>query len=533
MAFLEEARVLLNTAFADIQQQTEGYIPRILAHEGLSRREISSLRSLRRLVAPDPESRLLEDTQITGCPRLVIIGDAGSGKSYILQHAFLNAAQAFLASANSPLPCFLDLKRGLSNQPSVEESLKQVLRRRYLFDRVSSEHEAGCILFLDALDERLSTEKNDYDFVNGFLNFIQDYRECLSSVVLACRRVIWNLDWLRNSQFPWQIYNADHLDFEDYTAIILDPTIRRAFFDQMDLLGLADLLELPFFGFDLARKFSRGQNIPASRREWFHQRIRETLEGTENDRAQGDAPPLDTLLFLTKQLACLSTFGASPTWREQEAINQLGASKMLQDDQGPITPEQIRVLLRRPLFTKIEERFSFSHQLFREYLVAKALQQLPLRKQRQLLIAPSASLQHRILTPYRGVAVFLAELSPEFREYLIEYDPLVAFFAELSDLPPETKEHLTKAVIDKAITDHRASYWEVPPRGERPIDFLHKHHPSDVTTFLRPYLERVDEISMLWATDCAMVWGRTDSLNVILLNLAHNDELNVQIRTST
>ena len=174
MAFLEEARALLNTALADIQEQTEGYIPRILAQEGLDHREISSLRNLRRLVAPNPDGGLLEDTQITGCPRLIIIGDTGSGKSYILQHVFLNAAQAFLASANSPLPCFLDLKRGLSNQPSVEESLKQVLRRRYLFDRVSSEHEAGCILFLDALDERLLEERNDYSFVNGLFNFIQD-----------------------------------------------------------------------------------------------------------------------------------------------------------------------------------------------------------------------------------------------------------------------------------------------------------------------------------------------------------------------
>lgn len=531
MTFLDEVRADLNTKFSEIQDQIKGYVPRILVKEDTSRQEVVSLRSLRRLVAPDPDQRLLEDAQITKCSRLIIIGDAGSGKSHIIWHAYSIAAQAFLNSSANPFPCFLDLRRDLSQRSSVEEALEDVLRRRYLFDKLLSEHKPGCILFLDALDERLMFERNDYDFVNGLLNFFQDYQERLPSVVLVCRRVFWNQDWLR-SQSPWLIYHADHLDFEDYAAIIPDPTARQEFFNQASSLGIADLLGLPFFGFDLARKFNQGQRLPESRQDWFQQHIKEALAGTESDRIRGKAPPLDSLLMMAQHLACLSTFRMTLSWTDQEAINQLGSSRTLHSEYDPITTEQVQILLQRPLFTKQDGKFSFSHQLFREYLAAESLKSLPLRKQRQLLTSPSTSLQHRILTPHRGVAVFLAEMSPQFCKYLIENDPLIAFFAEVLSLPPETDERLTKAVIDDAITNHRASYWEVPPRGERPINFLHKHRPKDVSDFLQPYLERTDEISLLWVADCVVVWEGDVALNARLLDLAHNDELNVQIRTN-
>lgn len=530
MAFLDEARAKLNTILPEMLEQTQGYVPRVLVKEGVRHQEIAWLRSWRRLEMLDSESKLLKDTQITNCSRLLIIGDAGSGKSYILQQEYLRAAQTFLTTPNVPLPCFLDLKRHLSKQPSVEATLEETLRRRYLFDRLSSEHKPGCTLFLDALDERLLTEENEYDFVNGLFNFIQDYHDQLSAVILACRRVFWNPDWLRFSETSWQVYHADDLDREDYAAIIPDSDQLHAFFKQVNLLGISDLLRLPFFGFDLARKYTAGQSLPHSRRDWFQERIREALEGTQHDQADGQTPPLDTLLILARQLACLSTFRMTPTWTEREAINQLSGSMIFRGTQAPITPEQIHTLLQRPLFTKIEGQFSFSHQLFREYLAAEAIASLPLRKQRQLLETSHPNLRYRILTPHRGVAVFLAEISPGFREYLINNDPVIALLAEMPSLSPEADEKLTRAVIEKAIATHRAPWFEIPPRGERIEGVLSKHRPINISNFIRPYLENPEEISLIWATTCVMSWKGSASLNDTLIELAHNDELNVEIR---
>lgn len=235
---------------------------------------------------------------------------------------------------------------------------------------------------------------------------------------------------------------------------------------------------------------------------------------------------------MSKQLSCLATFGGVSGWTVQEAVDQLGESQVLRSNERTYTCDQLVILFQRPLFTKTDDRFSFCHQLFCEYLAAAALRSLPLRKQRQLLETPSPVLRHRVLTPYRGVAVFLAEMSPEFRDHLIEHDPLVAFLAELPGLPPTIDERLTKAVIDQAIANRRAYWWEIPPRGERPLDFLAKHRPRDVAGFLRSYLECGGEMPLLWSTACAAAWGGCLDLNDLLLDLAHNNGLHVSIRKS-
>ncbi len=174
MSFLDEARNILEETLPEILHRTQGYVPRTLVREDTSRQEAVQLRSLRRLGLAEPQRKLL-DAQIMSCPRLAIIGDAGSGKSYVLQSMYLRAAYAFLSSADTPLPCFLDLARHLSLQQSVEETLAEALNRRYcgLFDRLRSDHKPGCVLFLDALDERLLAEKNPFDFVNGLFAFFK------------------------------------------------------------------------------------------------------------------------------------------------------------------------------------------------------------------------------------------------------------------------------------------------------------------------------------------------------------------------
>lgn len=522
--FLDEAQAILQKTLPEIQQQIEDYVPRVLVREGVSREEAAEWRPWIRSELPETQSKFLDDSGVVTRSRLVIIGDAGSGKSYILQNAYLEATATFLDSAYTPIPFFLDLSKQLSRRHSIREALDYWYER--LFSQASSEHEPGCALFLDALDERLLTEANPHDFITELLIFLRDHKDQLSNVILACRRAVWRPNWFSS----WDVYHADYLDREDYAAIISDSASQREFFNHTASLGISDLLRLPFIGFDLARRYSEGHRLPSNRREWFHERIRRSLKGTRRDQERGHSPSLDTLLVLARQLASLAVLGKAPSWSTQEAVDQLGGSRALSEALGSITYEQIEVLFQRPLFTKLGDRFSFSHQLFSEYLAAEALSSTPLRKQRQLLSAADPALRHRILTPYRGIAVFLAEMSSEFRDYLIETDPLVAFLAELPDLPPEADEQLTTAIIDSSIAERRAYWWGVPPRGERPDKVLPKHRPRDIASFVRPYLQRSDEMSLLWATACVNAWGGSVEINGLLVDLAHDDKLHVETR---
>ena len=126
----------------------------------------------------------------------------------------------------------------------------------------------------------------------------------------------------------------------------------------------------------------------------------------------------------------------------------------------------------------------------------------------------------RISTPYRGVAAFLAEVSPEYCDQLIRDDPLVALFAESPSLRPEQEEQLLARVFDLAVRDQRYPWWMVPPRGDQPINELSKHRPSDPSGFLRSYLTASDRTARMWASACAARWGGVRKLNDLLVRVA-------------
>ncbi len=237
--------------------------------------------------------------------------------------------------------------------------------------------------------------------------------------------------------------------------------------------------------------------------------------------------PLSRLYFWARQLADISMFGGSDSYTLQEAVNALGCSSVLQ---STVKTDEIRVLLESPLFKKQGERFAFTHQLYPELLVAESLLPLSLRKQRQLLDAKLPGI-NRVCTPYRGVAAFLAEISDKYCTYLLRTDPLVLFFAEAPSLSLRDDEILTRSVLDQSISDHRAPWWEIPPRGERPLNVLRKHRPENIQEFLAPYLQDSRQIAQLWATACAESWGGCVELNPMLDLIARDVSTHQDART--
>src|SRR5712692_1340963 len=114
---------------------------------------------------------------------------------------------------------------------------------------------------------------------------------------------------------------------------------------------ISPLLDSPFDGFYLARKFRDGQPLPPSRRDCLSERIDEALKGREVDRQDGTAPPVKDLRFLAGQLACLANFTQHDAWTPQDVVDGLGASQVLRAGR-PVRPEDIPVLLHRPLFRR-------------------------------------------------------------------------------------------------------------------------------------------------------------------------------------
>ncbi|HJY83004.1 MAG TPA: hypothetical protein VKK81_18215, partial [Candidatus Binatia bacterium] len=439
MTFVEDARNFLRRDF--LPQITsllgqEDYAHRLIFRQGVEVDKARAFRAFRE----DRESTgdLLEDQELDKQPRLLLIGDAGSGKSFILAFAYLQAAQRFLKNLSAPFPLFLDLDKDLPTQLNIQ-GLEEALEYKHkgFFRRALTESPTGYAFFFDSLDEVLQTAPR---FVNDLEFFLQKHHERLTHVLVACRRAMWNPQRFSTGLAQLAVYHADHLGWEEYAQILPDRTSQQAFFTQCNDLGIESLLETPFDDFYLAREFRAGRPLPRTRHDCLNQRITAALQGRENDRRDGQSAPLDRLRFLARQLACLTSFLPHHAWTEQNVIDLLGSSEVLRLDQ-PVQPQEVQTLLRRPLFRRTDDRFAFTHQLYQEFLAAEALGPLPLRKQRQLLESSRPEL-NRIRPPYRGIAMCLAESSEVFCRYLLTSDALVALFAELSSLSSEQDEEL-------------------------------------------------------------------------------------------
>jgi hypothetical protein len=504
-----------------VEPQISDFVPRVVFPEKIGAQEYVEPETLR-YDRFDYELEHLEIPEIVGHPRVILIGNAGSGKSYILKKAYTLVAKQFLNSHTGTVPLYYDLNQ-VASRYGIEGSLRYEFPDLFAQNRRRQTY----TLLLDELDKRLISEPNPQDLVNELQYLFKKHTDVIDSVVLACRRPFYHPAWFDDT---WEIYHSDTLRRSDYVKIISDEEVLGEFVENARSLGIDKLLDMPIIGFDLARRFLKDEPLPPTRREWFEQKLADMHQAGIRERALPSVSPLAKQRFLAEQLACLSLFGRRSSWTEQEACNRIGESDVIGD---AFTFEEVRQLLRSPLFMKSGDDFDFSHQLFAEYLAATTLSKVSPRKQRQLLTSSSAALRGRIALPYRGIAAFLAEVSPGFLDYLLQRDPLVALFAELPMTSSDLDDRLLRSVMDEAISKGRAPWWNVAPRGEMPIQYMHKHRPTDVEAFFRPYLETDNEFALLWATTFLSELGGEKALNPLLLDLARDARLHLEIRKNS
>ena len=512
MSLLGDLTHHLGEETSEIEQilRREQYVRRLLFAEGTDPRVEAAWRSAQTRRAG--RDSIYTDEDLFVPRRLILVGGTGSGKSFVLKRAFVGAVRRF--NAEQPAPFFLDLDAHLGTRLDIGDALES--KYEGMFSRALAEHKPGCYLMLDSLDDRVL--RSGSRFVNDLKQFLQRHGRHTVGCIIACRRAAFDPDWFRSFRPAFETFHTDHLSHEEFRQILPDEAQRWAFSTECNRLGISDLLSLPFDGFYLARRFAAGKALPPTRRDCLNERVNEMLLGTPEDRKAGSEPPPARLRALARYLACLATFTEGGSWTRQDVVDRLSESAAILGSE-PIQPVEMRALFERPLFARAGQRFVFVHQLYREFLAAEALRGLPVRKQK-VLLATALPGSARICTPHRGVAAFLAEVSPGFGDQLIEDDPLVALFAENPSLRPEQEEQLLTSIFGLAVRDQRYPWWMVPPRGEQPLNELSRHRPRDPSGFLRKYLRAKDATARMWACACAASWGGVRELNDILVRLA-------------
>jgi hypothetical protein len=175
MSFIEEARVFLEQTLLprlnNFLSESE-YVNRLIFRETadvMMTRALHGLRKTQGIL----DDEVLEDRELEKQPYILLLGNAGSGKSFILTYTCIQAIQRFLGNSGTPFPHFLDLDKDLPTALSVQ-SIEDTLNSRHngLFEHARRQSSCRYALFLDGLDEVL---RRSPAFINDLQMFLQKH----------------------------------------------------------------------------------------------------------------------------------------------------------------------------------------------------------------------------------------------------------------------------------------------------------------------------------------------------------------------
>ena len=456
----------------------------------------------------------LGDDRLAQMSWAVVLGSAGAGKSVIVRELFMRAARAFEDASSAPFPVFVDLASvgpgGLAQETDgLYRGVVEAARRQGV--RVA--------LFLDGVDEGARRRPDLLRAVSGLVGELQPAR-----VLVGCRTAQWSDEWT-DAVAPdaWEptdatpVYSVDHLEPAVYDTLLGDRLTRQAFFDACNAVGVSDLLRTPFDGFWLARRYARGEGLPASRQACLWEQVRERLE-----RPSTEVVSLGRLETLAGHLAVVATFGPQQAWTVRDAVDLLGASDISRQEIHA-TGSEVEALLGTALFRAVGEgTYAFAHQLYREHLTAERLSGTNDDVWHSLLTIRVGG-RDRVVPQHRALAAMLAERAPKWWEVLVEMDPRVLLFAESRGDRSSGAASLIRSVVRETTERGLPAWRDVRPTGEKLWWLVARHRPAHPADLVIELLGGEDPLERLWGAACALAWDGVPSADADLLRVALDD----------
>ncbi|MFI6548342.1 NACHT domain-containing protein [Streptomyces prunicolor] len=342
------------------------------------------------------------ESALGGTSRVLLRGEAGSGKTTLMQWLAVTAARGTfsgpLVGWNGLVPVLVKLRRYAGRELPLPEALLDGVAGSLTghmpkgwMDRAL--RDGRVLLLVDGVDELLAGERRAVrDWLRGLLAAYADVR-----VVITSRPAAARTDWLRTEGFA--AYQLDRMAPADLTAFVRQ--WHRAVREQGDELPCS-VEELPQYERSLltslqdrphlqslaanpllaalicALHLSRGRQLPRNRMELYKIALETLVQHRDADRRVPSA--LDTRLTLTDKLYVLRDLA----WRlsdnnrseiEVEQACRYVTSRMtgmrhLDTADGSAVLDHLVArsgILRSP----IEGRVDFVHRTFQEYLAAQ------------------------------------------------------------------------------------------------------------------------------------------------------------------
>lgn len=484
---------------------------------------------------------------VRGNKKIIILGDAGYGKSTELRNVFSKFREE-----ESPdfIPIFIELNT------HTDEDIEDYVRLKIGTDsEVLLNYDASKLVFLfDEFDQVMDKGKAE----RKIKNFMEKYNK--SAYIITCRTNFYSGQFEDFKIFVLLPFNLD--DIKEYTKQILGNE-RDYFLQQLDQYSLLDLVKNPFFLGHLTEIFQTDKRIPGNRTDIFSRIISHSLEKDETKlKDKYDLKQTYPTSEIEKDLMYVSIVmeNLQRNFISIEEFNKIISVTRKRQ----IIPE---LSLFKKSFFKQGDVYQFQHNNFQEFLAAKTIADEKLNtilKFILLMVKRRLSWLEKIIDLLRYIefkplgiktekivfvlfnwlkdkkinrinpswgntVAFLCQLrqKTDLFEYLIENEPELGLKFEAID--EEKREKLFKIIFEKYTNrkipidrdrvdyDGMATFAKTKNIYDYLIEFAHseEHH-----------MYRYNAIQML-----GRIKGFADeSLHNLLVQYANNDDENSSVR---
>lgn len=425
----------------------------------------------------------------TAC--VALLGEPGIGKSTALKSEFEDLNTRI--SGTPDLALFCDLR-----DYSSEDRLERMVFRSNAVEEWRN-GSGRLYLFLDSLDEGLLNIASLSAFLIGEIEKLVTDRLCLR---VACRPADWPGTFegflRRRWQEQLQVFELAPLRKQDATeaAKLSGITAADKFVSEIIDRRVVAFATKPVTLRFLIRTYKKDGSLPPNRPDLYREGCARLCEEDNPNRRDSlrARPSLSAgqRLAIAARLAAVTQFSnKTAVWvgieeesePEDVAIGAL-IGGMEGDGADAVVAElkTVRESLDTGLFSsKGLYRQGWRHQTFAEYLAARYVHKAPIHRLRSLILHHDGS--GKVIPQLREVAAWLAELSTEVFQLLLETQPDLLLRSGVTGTTPADRAELAKRLLSAfeagSLVD---SIWDVH------LDFRQLDNPQ-LPAIIQPYLQ--------------------------------------------
>jgi HEAT repeat protein len=503
-----------------------------------------AFRVIRTLREPEREVEIMPSIAevLERYPRVVIVGEPGSGKSTTLRYLHLVKAQQALENAGV-VPLYINL----AEWPESIPDLRSLLVHERDIKGCPSVPASNLLLLLDGLNE---VRERDYDArVDSIQRWLDE--NPVARVVVAARQQ----QYVQNKQLRTAmvtIHPLTDIQVETFVEKYLGPMDARGLLsslawdrrDTADRRHLARLAENPFQLALLCYVYAEsGKNLPSTRGELLRI-LTETTYQREAELGTHAGLTLEEMGAGLGELALSSIQARSGT-----AIDGAWASRRVPREIDFEKLRDLGVNTRLLRLSKNDRYIQFSHQLILEYFAAERLSK-QLSRLPSVLRKPRFQHGQRRAQATDEVCHTLAEIHPDFAECLdaiAETDPFIAIDALAEsdrggEIGVERRAALAKKLLDaqkgRVDTARNAIFDRVQTLGDASVVALHGLLANGNKPERRLAIEALASISsfdaieqLIVALDDSDRWVRREAREALLWTAERDPQLAMAFMT--